>query len=212
MSPSGTTPTPPIIPPAASPKLSAAPPTDSGPRSAGSPPLSRPSLPGINQISPRLSSAAQPLPNQNPQQPQQGRDVNAAYGQGSGGARRNPMSVSSMLSGPPRASGITAYTPSSSGPPQPPVLPPMATSIESASKPTGQRAGSEQEMQGGGQARSPILSRPTASGSNLPSFRPPSNHEVQTATPKATSPALEKKEISAATSSSTPQPDRKSVV
>ncbi|GAA5896721.1 uncharacterized protein JCM6883_006992 [Sporobolomyces salmoneus] len=205
--PSATTPTPPIIPPAASPKLTASSSSATPvPHSAGSPPLSRPNLPGLNQISPRLSSAAQPAPSN--AQSQQGRDANSPFGANGAGARRNPMSVSSMLSGPPRASGIAAFTPSSAGPPQPPVLPPMASaqndSTASRQAAVG-RNGSPQESPGGGgqggTVRSPILSRPTASGSNLPSFRPPSTHELKPAT-KAPSPALEKKE---ATPSATPQ-------
>jgi len=200
-----TTPTPPIIPPAASPKLTTNPNPAPPSASAGSPPLSRPHLPGINQLSPRLSAnqpSVSPAPSSSQHQPQ-GRETESPFGGGGGGARRNPMSVSSMLSGPPRASGVAAFTPSSAGPPQPPVLPPMSSSD---SVPKNGRHGSPHEPPrpvisqqgsagggGGGQARSPILSRPTASGSNLPSFRPPSTHDVKP-TVKTSSPSLEKKE------------------
>ncbi|GAA6013569.1 hypothetical protein JCM11491_002710 [Sporobolomyces phaffii] len=212
-SPAATTPTPPIIPPAASPKLTAQSASSATPaappHSSGSPPLARPNLPGIHQISPRLSAASQPPP---PPPPANRDATNSPFGgSGAGTARRNPMSVSSMLSGPPRASGIAAFTPSSAGPPQPPVLPPMSSSVDPASsKPTATgRSGSPPEPPhpggagGGGQARSPILSRPTASGASLPSIRPPSHHEL-----KPPSPALEKKETTPATSAATSQPSK----
>ncbi|GAA5831749.1 hypothetical protein JCM11251_003866 [Rhodosporidiobolus azoricus] len=118
-----TTPTPPIIPPANSPPAGSSPVPP-----AGSPAVSRSAAPGGAQASPPIPSpigaAASP-----PAQPQP-QTASAAVPS----SRSNPMSVSSMLSGPPRDRSIPSYSPlgpslgaaaaPSAAPPQPPVLPP----------------------------------------------------------------------------------------
>ncbi|GAA5892578.1 hypothetical protein JCM6882_005651 [Rhodosporidiobolus microsporus] len=120
------TPTPPIIPPANSPPVG----SPSIP-SAGSPATTaaaRPAAPGVGQPSPPVPSPTGPPASQPAQQPP------APASSAVPSPRSNPMSVSSMLSGPPRDRPVSAYSPlgpnlgaassTPAAPPQPPVLPP----------------------------------------------------------------------------------------
>ncbi|BGP67447.1 hypothetical protein NBRC10513v2_000765 [Rhodotorula toruloides] len=126
---SHTTPTPPIIPGPASglsPPLAA---SSSGPAQRPLPSLTSP-LPPAATATP--GSATSPPPPHQPGPPTSSASTTAGRTAG------NPMSVSSMLSGPPRDRPVSAYSPlanaggaSAAGragsPPQPPVLPPAST-------------------------------------------------------------------------------------
>ncbi|BGP21842.1 hypothetical protein JCM10295v2_000717 [Rhodotorula toruloides] len=125
-----TTPTPPIIP---------------GPASGLSPPLAassagpaQRSLPSLASPLPPASTAGSVTSPPPPPPPHQPGPPTSSASASAGRTAGNPMSVSSMLSGPPRDRPISAYSPltnaggaSGAGragsPPQPPVLPPAAT-------------------------------------------------------------------------------------
>ncbi|GAA6035340.1 hypothetical protein JCM8097_008821 [Rhodosporidiobolus ruineniae] len=183
-----TTPTPPIIPPANSPPIPASAASATAPTAAAASPTTAPSAPPA-QPQPQPAAAS---PQPTAASPQLGQQQPAAGQAGAGGARGNPMSVSSMLSGPPRHPPVSAYSsipsslPSSSASPvapvtapQPPVLPPPASTAAVQDKPAGSAA-------------SPPLNPPTLPGFVQGGFKPPTGTAAPP--PAATPAATEKKD------------------
>ncbi|GJN91790.1 hypothetical protein Rhopal_004813-T1 [Rhodotorula paludigena] len=192
------TPTPPVIPAASSSAHPAAatPAPVANPASASA----RSPLPGLTRTPP-VPNVGKAAPSQQSQPPAA---TSSAAGAPNAPARSNPMSVSSMLSGPPRASAVSAYSPHSAAPPassaatpQPPVLPPE-------SKSTTPVAGAS-----AADRKSPVLPR-TQPGSTLPAYASSSVASAKPATPAqpaaTTAPATTTGPSAAARSSYPPLP------
>ncbi|GAA5926903.1 hypothetical protein JCM3775_007074 [Rhodotorula graminis] len=148
-------------------------------------------------------AASSPAPSPQPaaaQQQQQKPSAPAAQSSTSGLlSRSNPMSVSSMLSGPPRAQPISAYSPtqsastptsSSAATPQPPVLPP---DNRSAAATAGDHKPSTASRTQPG-ATLPVyassLIAPTTAGSAKPKAAVEQPHQPGTAPASATTPTV----------------------
>ncbi|BGP04971.1 hypothetical protein JCM10049v2_000773 [Rhodotorula toruloides] len=171
-----TTPTPPIIPGPASglsPPLAA---SSSGPAQRPLPSLTSP-LPPAATATP--GSATSPPPPHQPGPP------TSSAGQTAGRTTGNPMSVSSMLSGPPRDRPVSAYSPLTSAggasaggragsPPQPPVLPPTSTASDGL-----QKSPQMQRQQGAPPATQPGTTLPAYVASSVSNPAPPTKAAVE---------------------------------